>query len=99
MFASHPLTSRSHLRSQGYGGNEDPRSYHPKLRPPVDPRELEIDPRTGMKNYIGNESGNWDTSVALIRRTIEKCIHYGRQNRATGNNAVRLLVNPLGSLF
>ncbi|KAJ7492177.1 Het-C-domain-containing protein [Mycena latifolia] len=34
----------------GYGANEgDPRSFHPKLRPPVDPRELEIDRRTGMK--------------------------------------------------
>ncbi|KAF8527105.1 heterokaryon incompatibility protein Het-C-domain-containing protein [Gautieria morchelliformis] len=69
---------------KGYGVGEDPRKYHPKLRGPVDPRELEIDPRTGMKNYIANESGHWDTSKALVRRTLERCIHLGRQYRARG---------------
>lgn len=39
---------------QGYGEGEDARKYHPKLRGPVDPRELEVDYRTGMKNYIAN---------------------------------------------
>ncbi|KAJ6486163.1 Het-C-domain-containing protein [Mycena vitilis] len=35
---------------KGYGEKEgDPRRFHPKLRPPVNPRELEIDQRTGMK--------------------------------------------------
>lgn len=72
---------------KGYGGNEDPRTYHPGLRPPIDPRELEIDPSTGMKNYIANERGNWDTSTALIKRTIEKCIHHGRMHRAQGTLA------------
>jgi hypothetical protein len=28
--------------------NKDARQVHPKLRPPVDPQELEVDPRTGM---------------------------------------------------
>ncbi|KAF8586868.1 Het-C-domain-containing protein [Ramaria rubella] len=69
---------------KGYGDGEDPRKYHPKLRGPVDPRELEVDPRTGMKNYIANESGHWDTSKALVRRTLERCIHLGRQHRAQG---------------
>jgi hypothetical protein len=37
---------------RGYGEKEgDPRQFHPKLRPPVDHRELEIDPRTGMKVF------------------------------------------------
>jgi hypothetical protein len=33
-----------------YADNEDARKYDPRLRGPVDPRELEVDPRTGMKN-------------------------------------------------
>jgi hypothetical protein len=77
------------------------------------PRELEVDPRTGMKNYIANgsdsspqlhyvltssyaEIGPWDTSRALVRRTLERCIHLGRQHRAEGkkqdeHEAYRLL--------
>ncbi|PPR00750.1 hypothetical protein CVT24_000775 [Panaeolus cyanescens] len=72
---------------KGYGDGEDARQYHPQLRGPVDPRELEIDPRTGMKNYIANENGNWDTSKALVRRTLERCIHLGRQHRSSGQKA------------
>lgn len=30
---------------KGYAEGEDARQYDPRLRPPVDPRELEIDPR------------------------------------------------------
>lgn len=30
------------------------------------------------------ENGNWDTSKALVRRTLERCIHLGRQHRASG---------------
>ncbi|KAJ3563144.1 hypothetical protein NP233_g9128 [Leucocoprinus birnbaumii] len=67
------------------------------------PRELEIDPRTGMKNYIANENGNWDTSKALVRRTIERCIHLGRQHRSTGQKqdeyeAFRLLGQAMHTL-
>ncbi|KAF8328217.1 uncharacterized protein EI90DRAFT_2926740 [Cantharellus anzutake] len=69
---------------KGYGEGEDARKYNPGLRPPVDPAELEIDPRTGMKNYIANESGHWDTSKALVRRTLERCIRLGRQARSSG---------------
>ncbi|KAL7416920.1 heterokaryon incompatibility protein Het-C-domain-containing protein [Mrakia frigida] len=88
---------------KGYGGNEDPRKYNSRLRPPVDPRELEIDPHTGMKNYIANENGNWDTSKALIRRTIEKCIHHARLHRAQGRDedeyeAYRLLGQALHTI-
>ncbi|EDR07977.1 uncharacterized protein LACBIDRAFT_297529 [Laccaria bicolor S238N-H82] len=105
---------------KGYGAGEDPRQYHPQLRPPVDvclssvtpvkmshfsrqPRELEIDPRTGMKNYIANEQGHWDTSKALVRRTLERCIHHGRQHRANGDKkdeyeAYRLLGQLLHTL-
>ncbi len=30
------------------------------------------------------EIGPWDTSKALVRRTLERCIHIGRQHRAEG---------------
>jgi len=88
---------------KGYGQGEDPRMYHPKLRGPVDPRELEVDPQTGMKNYIANENGHWDTSKALVRRTIEQCINIGRRNRANGDKhdeyeAYRLLGQALHTL-
>ncbi|KAJ7897370.1 Het-C-domain-containing protein [Mycena olivaceomarginata] len=57
---------------KGYAEKEgDARRYHPKLRPPVDPRELEIDSRTGMKNYMASENQGWDTSTAHIRRLYE----------------------------
>jgi hypothetical protein len=78
-------TQTEHIDNpKGYGEGEDPRKYHPKLRPPVDPIELEVDLRTGIKNYIANEQGHWDTSKALVRRTLEKCIHLGRQHRGSG---------------
>ena len=47
----------------------------------LQPRELEIDPHTGMKNYIANENGHWDTSKALVRRTFLQCIELGRRGR------------------
>jgi hypothetical protein len=31
------------------------------------------------------EQGHWDTSKALVRRTLERCIHIGRQNRVSGD--------------
>ncbi|KAG8785067.1 hypothetical protein FRC20_010171 [Serendipita sp. 405] len=65
---------------KGYGGKEDPRKYHRDLRPPVDPRELEIDSRTGMKNYIANDGQGWDTSAAHVRRSLEKAIQLARQS-------------------
>lgn len=55
---------------KGYGEGEDPRKYHPKLRGPVHPQEYAVDPDSGMKNYIANERGNWDTSRAHVRRLL-----------------------------
>jgi len=56
-----------------------------------------------MKNYIANENGNWDTSKALVRRTIEKCIHHARLHRAQGRDedeyeAYRLLGQAMHTL-
>lgn len=42
------------------------------------PIETEIDPRTGMKNYIANESGDWATSAGYLRFSFARCIHFGR---------------------
>ncbi|RDB30692.1 hypothetical protein Hypma_005902 [Hypsizygus marmoreus] len=88
---------------RGYGNGADPRQVHPGLRPPIDPRELEIDPRTGMKNFIANEQGHWDTSKGLVRRLLERCIHLGRQHRSQGRKedeyeAYRLLGTLLHTL-
>ncbi|KAJ7654177.1 heterokaryon incompatibility protein Het-C-domain-containing protein [Mycena rosella] len=74
---------------KGYGAKEgDPRQFHPKLRPPVNPRELEIDTRTGMKNYMASENQGWDTSTAHIRRVLIQCIEMGR--RAQGRDGPEL---------
>ncbi|KAL0580689.1 hypothetical protein V5O48_001330 [Marasmius crinis-equi] len=73
---------------KGYGGDEDARKYHPKLRPPVDSRELEIDERTGMKKYMATENEGFDTSTAHIRRILRGCIEHGR--RAGGQEGADL---------
>jgi hypothetical protein len=62
----------------GYADGTDARKYDPRLRGPVDPRELEIDPRTGMKNYIANETGDWSTSAGYLRWSFARSIHFGR---------------------
>ena len=61
-----------------YADNEDARKYDPRLRPPVSPEELAIDPETGMKNYIANERGGWATSTGYIRHSFARSIHFGR---------------------
>ncbi|KZW01792.1 heterokaryon incompatibility Het-C [Exidia glandulosa HHB12029] len=66
---------------RGYAEVEgDARQFHPWLRPPVNPRELEIDPRTGMKNYMATEDGGWDTSTLFIRRSLRAAIDLGRRS-------------------
>ncbi|KAK6073600.1 heterokaryon incompatibility protein Het-C [Seiridium cupressi] len=62
----------------GYADNKDAREFDKRLRGPVAPVETEIDTRTGMKNYIANESGGWATSAGYIRFSFARCIHYGR---------------------
>lgn len=62
----------------GYGDGLDARTFDPRLRGPVEPIETEIDPRTGMKNYIANESGQWATSTSYLRYSFARSIHFGR---------------------
>lgn len=61
-----------------YADNEDARQYDKRLRPPVRQVELDIDPNTGMKNYIANERGDWATSAAYVKYSLGRSIHYGR---------------------
>ncbi|KAI0125101.1 heterokaryon incompatibility protein Het-C-domain-containing protein [Xylariales sp. AK1849] len=62
----------------GYADGKDAREFDKRLRGPVSPQETEIDQRTGMKNYIANESGNWATSAGYLRFSLARSIHYGR---------------------
>ncbi|KAL3495833.1 heterokaryon incompatibility protein Het-C-domain-containing protein [Aspergillus germanicus] len=61
-----------------YADNEDARQYDQRLRGPIRQIELEVDPETGMKNYIANERGDWATSTAYIKYSLARSIHYGR---------------------
>lgn len=62
----------------GYADGEDARTYDKRLRGPVLPIETEIDPQTGMKNYIANEQGSWATSAGYLRFSIGRSVHFGR---------------------
>ncbi|KAK5699299.1 hypothetical protein LTR17_023355 [Elasticomyces elasticus] len=61
-----------------YADNVDARQFDPRLRGPVAPIELAVDPNTGMKNYIANESGGWATSLGYIKYSFARSIHFGR---------------------
>ena len=62
-----------------YADNVDARQYDARLRGPIDPMELQVDPRTGMKNYMANDQGKWDTSTRYIRESLLKAIDLGRR--------------------
>ncbi|GAB7361707.1 hypothetical protein MBLNU230_g1754t1 [Neophaeotheca triangularis] len=61
-----------------YADNEDARQYDSRLRGPINPEELKIDSKTGMKNYIANERGGWATSTGYVKYSFARSIHYGR---------------------
>jgi hypothetical protein len=62
-----------------YADNIDARQYDARLRGQVDPRELQVDPRTGMKNYLANEQGPWATSAGFVRDCFLRAIDLGRR--------------------
>ncbi|KAE8145373.1 heterokaryon incompatibility protein Het-C-domain-containing protein [Aspergillus avenaceus] len=88
----------------GYGEGEDARNYDPRLRGPVDQeRELSIDSRTGLKNYIATEDIDIATSAGLVRRVFSRSILLGRQYAMSQNEedlheALRLLGTGLHCL-
>jgi hypothetical protein len=61
-----------------YADNMDARKYDKRLRGPVQQIELDVDPNTGMKNYIANEQGGWATSSAYVKFSMSRSIHFGR---------------------
>ncbi|KAI9849518.1 MAG: hypothetical protein M1837_004138 [Sclerophora amabilis] len=61
-----------------YADNVDARQFDPRLRPPVSPAELAVDPHSAMKNYIANESGGWATSSGFVKYSFSRSIHFGR---------------------
>ncbi|KAI0904192.1 heterokaryon incompatibility Het-C [Ustulina deusta] len=63
------------------GYTDDAKKVDERLRGPVDPRELEFDPQTGMKNYIANSGQGWATSADYIREQLSKSIEFGRLKR------------------
>jgi hypothetical protein len=80
-----------------YADNEDARKYDRRLRAPVDEeRELSIDERTGLKNYIASEDRGITTSAHMVRNLFGRCIDLGRSYNQTRNKtdfyeALRLL--------
>ncbi|KAI5268734.1 Het-C-domain-containing protein [Aureobasidium subglaciale] len=80
-----------------YADNEDARQYDRRLRAPVDEeRELSIDERTGLKNYIASEDVGITTSAQMVRNLFGRCIDLGRSyNRSRDKKefyeALRLL--------
>ncbi|KAK4617981.1 hypothetical protein CLAFUW4_12517 [Fulvia fulva] len=61
-----------------YADNQDARQYDARLRGPVQPIELQVDPNTGMKNYIANEHCQIATSLGYIKWSFARSIHFGR---------------------
>ncbi|KAF3385170.1 hypothetical protein F1880_002847 [Penicillium rolfsii] len=69
-----------------YADNEDARQFDERLRGPIRQVELDIDPETGMKNYIANERGDWATSSAFVKFSLSRSIHYGRMYTNGGHH-------------
>lgn len=61
-----------------YADNVDARQYDERLRPPVQSIELQVDPETGMKNYIANEQLGIATSAGYVKHSFLRSIHFGR---------------------
>ncbi|KAF2713588.1 Het-C-domain-containing protein [Pleomassaria siparia CBS 279.74] len=78
-----------------YADNLDARDYDPRLRGPVDEqRELSVDERTGLKNYIASEDAGIVTSAGMVRDLFRRCIDLGRRSGGNGPDfyeALRLL--------
>ncbi|KAF2868687.1 NIMA-interacting protein tinc [Massariosphaeria phaeospora] len=78
-----------------YADNLDARDYDRRLRGPVDERrELSVDERTGLKNYIASEDLGIATSAGLVRKLLHQCIDLGRRSGGKGpdfHEALRLL--------
>jgi hypothetical protein len=83
------------LTLQDYADNLDARDYDARLRAPVDERrELSVDERTGLKNYIASENLGITTSAGMVRDLLRRCIDLGQRSGGQGpqfHEALRLL--------
>ena len=70
-----------------YADNVDARRYDERLRPPVQPIELQVDSETGMKNYIANERLGVATSAGYVKHSFARSIHFGRVYTSGGVGA------------
>lgn len=61
-----------------YADNKDAREYDKRLRPPVRPIELEIDPKTGMK-VSGDDAECCSTTNIFVKRTTLPLTEIGLQ--------------------
>ena len=83
--------------SLDYAENEDARQYDRRLRAPVDEeRELAVDERNGMKNYIASEDMGIMTTSSMVKALFKRAIQLFRNSRRSGNEndkfeALRLL--------
>lgn len=93
--ASKVICDREMLNRQDYADNLDARDYDRRLRAPVDERrELSVDERTGLKNYIASEDQGIMTSASMVRDLLRRCIDLGRRSGGRGpdfHEALRLL--------
>jgi len=79
-----------------YADNEDARRYDRRLRGPVDERrELSIDERNGLKNYIASEDLGITTSAGMVRDLLRRSIDLARRSQSKKDEsffeALRLL--------
>ncbi|KAF2751419.1 Het-C-domain-containing protein [Sporormia fimetaria CBS 119925] len=85
-----------------YADNIDARDYDRRLRGPVDERrELSVDERNGLKNYIASEDLGIVTSAGMVRDLLRRCIDLGRRSGGRGadfHEALRLLGTALHCL-
>jgi peptidoglycan hydrolase-like protein with peptidoglycan-binding domain len=58
-------------------GLADDRAVDPQFRRGVTDEELEVDPTTGIKNYIANDGQNWRTSSAYVAESLRGAVAAG----------------------
>ncbi len=58
-------------------GLTDDRSVDHDFRGPIDPRELEVDPNTGIKNYIAHDGQGYATSTAYVSSSLTRALAAG----------------------
>lgn len=53
-------------------------------------RELSVDERTGLKNYIASEDLGIETSSGMVRRLLQRCIQLGQESGADDDDNGRV---------